>query len=142
MIYLIEIFRNAKVIMRNVVGFFILVFLSNSVFSQSAERAREMLNKSEKDATLRRRLEPRISDKYYLGRFLIYDCKAQHFALDGGSSAYYAHSEYGRYRFARVIAAQYRVLDHKNLAHGFDMLARSIYRPLRPMQCLEFVPTR
>ena len=66
--------------MRNVVGFFILLSLSHSVFSQTAERAREMLNKAEKDATLRRRLEPRISDKYYLGRFLVYDCEGQHFA--------------------------------------------------------------
>ncbi|PIK15286.1 hypothetical protein [Halobacteriovorax sp. JY17] len=80
MIYLIEIFRNAKVIMRNVVGFLLLLLFSHSVFSQTAEKAQEMLNKAEKDAVLRRRLEPRISEKYYLGRFLIYDCEDRHFA--------------------------------------------------------------
>ncbi|WP_372653769.1 hypothetical protein [Halobacteriovorax sp.] len=66
--------------MHNVVSFFILLSLSQSVLAQTAEKAREFLNREERNATLRKRLEPRISDKYYLGRFLIYDCEHRHFA--------------------------------------------------------------
>ncbi|WP_157868250.1 hypothetical protein [Halobacteriovorax marinus] len=75
-----KFFKNAKVIMKNIVGFLLIFLISFSSHSQTAQKAQEMLNKEERDATLRRRLEPRISDKYYLGRFLIYDCEGRHFA--------------------------------------------------------------
>lgn len=65
--------------MRIVVGFILLHLLGQFSYAQTAERSQELLNKQEKDATLRRRLEPRISQKYFLGRFLIYDCKDRHF---------------------------------------------------------------
>jgi len=66
--------------MHNVVTFFILLLLSQTAYSQTADANREYLNKAERNSTLRKRLEPRISDKYYLGRFLIYDCEYRHFA--------------------------------------------------------------
>jgi hypothetical protein len=51
----------------------------NLSFAQKLDE-NDLLNKEEKDATLRKRLEPRLSDKYYRGRYLIYDCEKRFFA--------------------------------------------------------------
>jgi hypothetical protein len=64
--------------MRIVVIISYFLFLSPLSFSQKLDE-NDLLNKEEKDATLRRRLEPRISERYYRGRYLIYDCKDRHY---------------------------------------------------------------
>ena len=51
----------------------------NLSFAQKLDES-NLLNKEEKDETLRRRLEPRLSRKYYRGRYLIYDCESRFYA--------------------------------------------------------------
>lgn len=57
---------------------YILIAL-NSSYAQKLDDS-DLLNNEERDATLRMRLEPKLSDKYYRGRFLIYDCESRFFA--------------------------------------------------------------
>ncbi|WP_127717282.1 hypothetical protein [Halobacteriovorax sp. HLS] len=69
-------------------------FLSfqNIVFGQKIDES-DLLNKDEKNSTLRRRLEPRISDKYYRGRYLIYDCVNRHYVCINLPSFYNCQEE-------------------------------------------------
>lgn len=59
-----------------IISYFLL--LCSPCFSQKLDE-NDLLNKDEKNSTLRHRLEPRISSKYYRGRYLIYDCQKRHY---------------------------------------------------------------
>lgn len=79
MIYLFYQYRNAKVLMQNLLLILTLIFTTPAGFAQKLDKD-NLLNREEKNSTLRRRLEPRLSNKYYRGRYLVYDCIDRHYA--------------------------------------------------------------
>ncbi|OUR96992.1 hypothetical protein A9Q84_11695 [Halobacteriovorax marinus] len=64
--------------MSNICLIILFTLLNVSVKAQVLDKD-NLLNREEKNSTLRRRLEPRLSNKYYRGRYLVYDCIDRHY---------------------------------------------------------------
>lgn len=57
--------------------FLFIIFLAGHVYGDGGKG---YVKTESMDEIARKKLEPRVSDKYYLGEYLIYDCKDKHFA--------------------------------------------------------------